>query len=287
MKNKHIKQLISAIAIASALNVSVFGAQNNHDGMQMGEDMQMQGGTAPADARDPHAYADGNTLTTGPYSQSGPRQLKLADEHYFWSMIGDRFEYSESSENTVFDFQGRYGTTYDHFVVKAEGEIADNRVEETQIDLLWSHAANAYFDAQLGLRQDLYDEGSERTWLAIGVQGLAPYWFELDVTAYLGDNERTALAIEAEYELLLTQRLILQPRTELSLYGKDDPDNGVGSGLSNLSLGLRLRYEITRQFAPYLGVQWSSDYGSTADYTSAAGNKVSDTSIIAGLKFWF
>ena len=89
----------------------------------------------------------------------------------------------------------------------------------------------------------------------MGVQGLAPYWFELDVAAYVGEDGRTAFTAQAEYELLLTQKLILQPRAELNLYGKDDLDNGLGSGLSDLALGLRLRYEFNRQFAPYIGVE--------------------------------
>ena len=221
------------------------------------------------------------------YAQSGPRQLKLADEHSFWAVLGDRFEYQEDSETTVYDLQAWYGTTYDRLVIKAEGDIADGTLEESSTDLLWGHALNAYFDTQLGLRFDQYNEGKDRQWLALGLQGLAPYWFELDVTAYVGNNGRTALAAEAEYELLLTQRLILQPRAELNLYGKDDPENGLGSGLSDLALGVRLRYEFSRQFAPYIGVEWTSTYGDTADYRRAAGDDRSDTQIVAGLRFWF
>ncbi|MCK5791466.1 MAG: copper resistance protein B [Ketobacter sp.] len=249
--------------------------------------MNAQGGSAPADARDPHAYSDGFSLTSGPYAQSGPRQLKLADEHSFWAVLGDRFEYQEDSENTVYDLQAWYGTTYDRLVIKAEGDFADGILEESSTDLLWGHALNAYFDTQPGVRLDQYDEGKDRQWLALGLQGLAPYWFELDVTAYVGDNGRTALAAEAEYELLLTQRLILQPRAELNLYGKDDPENGLGSGLSDLALGVRLRYEFSRQFAPYIGVEWTGTFGDTADYRRAAGENDSDTQIVAGLRFWF
>ena len=249
--------------------------------------MQMQGGSAPKDARDPHTYSDGFTLTEGPYSQSGPRQLKLADEHLFWSVLADRFEYNEANDSAVFDLQGWYGTTYDRFVIKAEGDITDNRLEESQTDLLWSHAITPYFDTQFGVRLDQYDEGHNRQWLAFGVQGLAPYWFELDVAGYLGESGRTALTVEAEYELLLTQRLIIQPRAELTLYSKKDPDNNLGSGLSDLSIGLRLRYEISRQFAPYIGVEWVDSYGETADYRQAAGQDVSDTQFVAGLRFLF
>ncbi len=281
MKLKIMNRLTAVVLSVGTLQINYALAQMDHG------EMQMQGGTAPADARDPHAYSDGNTLTGGPYAQSGPRQLKMADEHAFWAVLGDRFEYQEDSETTVYDLQAWYGTTYDRFVVKAEGDITDGRLEESSTDLLWGYALNAYFDTQLGVRLDQYDESKDRQWLAMGIQGLAPYWFELDVTAYVGDNGRTALAAEAEYELLLTQRLILQSRAELNLYGKDDPENDLGSGLSDLALGLRLRYEFSRQFAPYIGVEWTSAFGDTADYRRATGEDRSDTQIFAGLRFWF
>lgn len=281
MRLATMKILTTVVFAVSALQTNTLLAQMDHG------DIQMQGGSAPADARNPDAYSDGYTLTAGPYAQPGPRQLKLADEHAFWAVLGDRLEYQEGSENTVYDLQAWYGTTYNRFVIKAEGDIADSSLEESSTDLLWGNALNAYFDTQLGVRLGQYDEGKNRQWLALGIQGLAPYWFELDATAYVGDGGRTAIKVEAEYELLLMQRLILQPRAELNLYGKDDPHNGLGSGLSDLSLGLRLRYEITRQFAPYIGVEWTSAYGDTADYRRAAGNKTSDTQLVAGLRFWF
>lgn len=281
MRLNTVKYLTTLVVIVGALQVNTALAQMDHG------DMQMQGGSAPADARDPHAYSDGYTLTEGPYAQPGPRQLKLADEHAFWSVLGDRLEYQEDSDSTVYDIQAWYGTTYNRFVIKAEGDIADGTLEESSTELLWGHALNAYFDTQFGVRLDQYDEGKDRQWLAIGMQGLAPYWFELDVTAYVGDDGRTALSAEAEYELLLTQRLILQPRAELNLYGKDDLDNRLGSGLSDLALGLRLRYEFSRQFSPYIGVEWTDTYGDTVDYRRAAGEDTSGTQFVAGLRFWF
>ncbi|WP_374962469.1 copper resistance protein B [Spongiibacter tropicus] len=281
MRLNTVKYLTTLVFIVGALQVNTVLAQMDHG------EMQMQGGKAPADARDPHAYSDGYTLTEGPYAQPGPRQLKLADEHAFWSVLGDRLEYQEDSDSTVYDVQAWYGTTYNRFVIKAEGDIADGTLEESSTDLLWGHALNAYFDTQLGVRLDQYNEGKDRQWLAIGIQGLAPYWFELDVTAYVSDDGRTALSAEAEYELLLTQRLILQPRAELNLYGKDDLDNRLGEGLSDLAVGLRLRYEFSRQFAPYIGVEWTDTYGDTADYRRAAGEDTSGTQFVAGLRFWF
>jgi len=249
--------------------------------------MRMQGGKAPHDARDPHAYSDGYTLTEGPYALPGPRVLKLADEHRFHALLGDRLEYDVDNDVGLFDLQGWYGTTYNRLVVKLEGETEQNRLEESQAELLWGHAINAWFDTQLGVRLDQYDEGKSREWLAVGIQGLAPYWFELDITGYLGESGRTALSLEAEYEFLLTQKWMLQPRAEVSFYDKDDEANGLASGLTEGELGLRLRYEFTRQFAPYVGIEWDRKFGDTADIARAAGNDDSETRYVAGLKFWF
>jgi copper resistance protein B len=260
----------------------------NHDAMQMDHgDMQMQGGKAPADARDPHAYSSGYTLTDGPYGMADSRHLKHAIEHPMWSIMADRLEYDVDTDAVVFDMQAWYGTTYDKLVVKTEGHISDGKLEESQTDLLWGHAIAAYWDSQLGARLDQYADGESRQWLALGVQGLAPYWFEVDLTAYVGSNGRTALAAEAEYELLLTQRLILQGRAEATAYGKDDAINAIGKGLASLSAGLRLRYEFSRQIAPYVGIEWSSKYGNTADLARLHGEATEDTAVVAGIRFWF
>ena len=251
-------------------------------------DMKMQGGPAPADARDPHAYAGGYTLDGGQYALAGPRQLSLADEHSFGTLLVDRLERvdTRAATSTAFDVQAWFGRNYDRFVLKAEGDYADGRLEEARTELLWGHAVASYWDAQLGLRHDT-GEGPDRTWLAVGVQGLAPYWFELDATAYVGAAGRTALRVEAEYELPLTQRLVLQPRGEINLYGKKDEANGLGSGLADASIGVRLRYEISRRFAPYVGVAWGNKFGQTADLARAEGAPTRETRWVAGLRFWF
>ncbi len=279
MNIKTIKIVIFTAAIYLQINPAL--AEMDHG------DMQMQGGSAPADARDPHAYADGNTLTVGAYVRTGSPPLKLADEHTFWSVMGERFEYQKDDDITLFDLQAWYGKTYNRFLVKTEGELHKGRLEESSTDLLWSHAVSAYFNTQIGLRLDQFDEGQNQQWLAFGLAGLAPYWFELDMTAYLEIDGQTALSAEAEYELLLTQKLILQPQGGLTLYGKNDPEHGAGSGLSNITLGLRLRYEYTRQFAPYIGVEWINTYGNTAGFRRDAGLSRSNSQMVAGLRFWF
>ncbi len=249
--------------------------------------MQPQGGSAPKDARDPHAYSAGTTLTEGPYALEGNERLTLADEHPFYALLGDRLEYNEQANAGVFDLQAWYGTTFDRLVIKTEGDFSEGSIEEHQPDILWGHAVSAFWDTQAGVRLDYNKEGENRQWLAFGLQGLAPYWFELDMTAYVGERGNTAFTLEAEYELLLTQKLIIQPRAEITLYGKNDKQNELGSGLSSSAIGFRVRYEFTRQFAPYIGVEWSNKFGNTADYATSSGQSSNNTAFVAGIKFWF
>ncbi|NDP48498.1 MAG: copper resistance protein B [Sulfuriferula multivorans] len=256
-------------------------------GMDQG-DMQMQGGSAPPDARDPHAYSGGNTLDTGDYALPPSQRLRMADEHNFGSLLIDRLErsYGRDSNSTAYDAQGWYGSTYNRLVVKAEGDVSKGQMQEARTELLWGHAIATFWDTQLGVRFD-NGVGPDRGWLAFGVQGLAPYWFEVDATAYVGDQGRTAFRLGAEYELLLTQKLILQPRVELNVYGKSDTERGLGSGLAESQAGLRLRYEFTRQFAPYIGVERVSKFGQTAKLAREDGEKDGETRWVAGVRFWF
>lgn len=249
--------------------------------------MQMQGGTAPAGARDPNAYSNGYTRSSGPYAMG--YGLKLADQKAFAGLLLDRLEWQRSDGNSSGDYDGMawYGTSYNRAVLKGEGEIAHGKLQDARTELLWGHAVAAYWDTQVGVRIDSASEGPNRNWLAFGVQGTAPYWFELEATAYVGDQGRTALRLSAEYELLLTQKLILQPRFETNLYGKTDVANGIGSGLSDIEAGVRLRYEFSRQFAPYIGVSWNGKFGRTADLAKESGQDKRDTRFVAGVRFWF
>ena len=241
----------------------------------------MQGGSAPSDARDPHAYSRGQDF--GPI----PRP-HLADEHLFGSLLVDRLEWVRTRDNTSteYDLQAWYGRDYDRAVLKAEGDHDGGKLQKARTELLWSHALTAYWNTQLGVR---HDSGihPDRNWLAFGIQGLSPYWFEVDATAYVGSNGRSALRLAAEYELLLTQRLILQPRVEAEINGKRDAARELGSGLSNLTAGLRLRYEIRRELAPYLGIERAAKFGGTTDYVREAGEAARETRLVAGLRFWF
>lgn len=250
--------------------------------------MQMQGGSAPSDARDPHAYSGGFTLQTGPYALEGIPRLRLADETAFGSILFDNFEAVRSGGNNsaAYGVLARFGRDYDKLILKAEGEVASGKLQDARTEALWSHAVSTFWDTQLGVRHDS-GTGPNRTWLVFGVQGLAPYWFDVDAAAYVGSGGRTALRIGAEYELLVTQRLIVQPRIEANLYGKSDADRGIGKGFSSLTTGVRVRYEFSRKFAPYVGVEWANRLGQTADLMRAAGEPTRNTRYVAGVRFWF
>lgn len=259
-------------------------------GMDSMQGMEMSN-TPPSDARDPHAYANGMTLDSGAFALPGPRQLIMADEHMFWAVTFDRFEYADGLSSGLdnvsqYDAQAWYGNSYERLVIKAEGEFVDNKLAESETQILWGHAISTFWDSQIGLRFDS-SEGPSRQWLTFGVQGLAPYWFEVDASLSIGAEGRSVFNMEAEYELLITQRLVLQPRFALSAYGKDDVEVGVGKGLSSLITGIRLRYEFSRQFAPYVGVEWTGLYGNTADFSKAEGLPSRQTQWVAGLRFWF
>lgn len=255
-------------------------AQMAEEVMPMGSMGSMQGGPPPPDARDPHAYADGFDF--------GPYKLELADTHSLGSLLVDNLETvrSDGNSSTAYDLQAWFGRPYDRLVFKAEGDIDGNQLQEARSELLWGHAIAAYWDGQIGLRYDS-GEGPNRNWLAFGVQGLAPYWFEVDATGYIGESGRTALRLDASYELLFTQKIILQPRIEANAYGQGDRERGLGSGLADLSVQLRLRYEIGREFAPYIGVEWVRLFGKTEEFARAAGEDANDVRFVAGLRFWF
>jgi len=203
-------------------------------------------------------------------------------------VLFDQLEWQGGDGATVlnWDTNGWVGRDVNRFWFRTEGEGDDDRLENAQAHALYGRAIHPWWDIVAGLRQDL-GPGPDRTWAAFGIQGLAPYWFEVEATGYLGAGGRTHFRLEAEYELLLTNRLVLQPLTELEIYGKSDPELDIGAGLSSLDVGLRVRYEIRREFAPYVGVTWNRRFFGTADRAAAAGEDISTTRLALGLRLWF
>ncbi|MET3930017.1 copper resistance protein B [Lysobacter sp. OAE881] len=203
-------------------------------------------------------------------------------------VIFDRLEAVDldHGRGEAWEAQAWIGSDLNRLLLRSEGERERGHTEAADLEVLYGRSVTPWWDVVAGLKHD-FKPGRSRDWAAFGVQGLAPYKFEVSATAYLGESGATAATVEAEYEVLLTNRLILQPRVEVEAFGKDDPTRGIGSGLSTVEAGLRLRYEFTRRFAPYIGVAWERAYGGTADHRRDDGEAVEDTHLVAGVRLWF
>ncbi len=190
------------------------------------------------------------------------------------------------------DVQFWYGNDLNRLWIKSQGEgTFGGSVESAEVQALWSRAINPWFDLQAGVRHD-FRPSPQRQYLVLGIQGLAPYWFEIDAAMFLSNKGDLSARFEAEYDQRITQRLILQPRVEADFALQDVPEIGVGSGLSTAELGLRLRYEFfpassPAVIAPYVGVQYERAFGDTADFRRAAGDRVGGWSLVMGVRTWF
>jgi len=206
--------------------------------------------------------------------------------NYF--VLFDQLEWQTGSGADAFswDTKGWIGQDRNRFWFRAEGERADGRTEDAQVNLLYGRAIARWWDVTAGVRIDALPD-TPRTALALGVQGLAPYWFEVEASAYIEPSGRSHVRVETEYELLITNRLVLQPLAEFEIYGRADRERLIGTGLSTGELGLRLRYEFKREFAPYVGVVWERRFFGSADLARAAGEDVAGTRLAIGLRTWF
>jgi len=204
-------------------------------------------------------------------------------------LLVDRLEarIQDGRDGYAWDAEAWHGGDIDKIWLKTEGEGAfGGAIEAAEVQALWSHAIGPFFDLQAGLRYDIRPR-PDRGHLVLGVQGLAPYWFEVDAAAFLSENGDLTARVEGEYDQRITQRLILQPRVEFDLAAQDVPELGIGSGLSTAELGLRLRYQIEPRFAPYVGVEYERAFGGTADFRRAAGDEVGGFGLLVGLRAWF
>lgn len=214
-------------------------------------------------------------------------QKTHGDYPLFWFQA-DRAELQirQGSDGYLWDMQGYYGGTTSRFWFKSEGEGSfGEAVEDAEFQALYARAFAPFFDLQAGIRQDL--AGPDTTHLVLGIQGLAPYVFELDGAVFVSHRGDVTARLEAELDQKITQRLILQPRAEINLSAQDIPQLGFGAGIDQIELGLRLRYEIRREFAPYFGIEQSWRVGNGADFARAQGEDVSVTSYVIGVRFWF
>jgi copper resistance protein B len=206
--------------------------------------------------------------------------------HYY--VLFDQLEWQSAEGGRAGSWanNGWVGGDINRFWFRTEGEGERSRLGTAQAHALYGRAFARWWDVVLGIRQD-FQPGPAQTWAVVGIQGLAPYWFDIEATAYVGASGRTHARFEAEYELLLTNRLILQPIAEFEIHGTSDRERGIGVGLSTIDAGIRLRYEIRREFAPYVGLVWSRKFFGTADFAREAGEEVGGTRLALGARMWF
>jgi copper resistance protein B len=224
---------------------------------------------------------------TGAPSEAAPFGAPVDDQHVWFHVIFEQLEGRFGSESSFrWDGEAWTGTDRHRLWIKSEGELENGKVAGGQHQILYDTPISTYFDLQAGLRYDL-DQNPGRGWAALGVEGLAPLFFHVSATAYASDRGHFAAKFFGAYDLLITQRLILQPMAELNLYTKEDPKRLVGSGFSDLDLGLRLRYEISRKFAPYVGIAYEKKFGQTGRLAAAADEQTDALRFTAGVRTWF
>jgi copper resistance protein B len=214
----------------------------------------------------------------------------VEDNQIFAHVLFDQLEGRSNGSNNMlrWDAEGWAGTDTNRVVFKSEGFSNNGTVSDGDHEVLYDRPIprTRYFDLQAGVRADL-DSGPSRVWAAFGAEGMAPYFFHFAPTVYVRDGGNVAARVAGSYDLLITQRLILQPEVELNFYNKDDPARGIGSGLSDLDAGVRLRYEISRKFAPYVGFAYCGKFGNSAQYARKFGEATSAPSLVFGIRVWY
>lgn len=300
-----------ALALAFVATPALAQHEHHHD-MPMPAEPASSDPVASEPAPDPHAghepgVVDPPVAPPPPEAEAGPpyaadtlfgtpamadARQQLQREHggiVSSKLMIDRLEasFGKGRDGYAWDAEGWYGGDIDRLRITTEGEGRfDASPEHAEVQALWSHAIDPWFNLQAGVRQDLGD-GPDRTHAVIGILGLAPYWIEGQAALFLSGKGDVTARLELEYDLRLTRQLILQPRTELNFAAQDIPESGIGSGLSTADIGLRLRYEFIPEFAPYIGLSYASSFGDTSDFRRAEQERTHGFAFLSGLRAWF
>lgn len=299
MKTSFPARLHLACAVALLAGTSVPAFAQHHDHAQHAPPPEEP--AAKQDAHAQHAQHDHAAMSASPapVPPVTAEDLKAAfpaiDHHamqhapaFNSKVTFNRLEVWDADEGTGEAWEGSawFGTDTDRLWLRSEGERVGGHAESADLEVLYGRSVSPWWDVVAGVKQD-FKPGDARTWAAVGVQGMAPYRFEVSATAYVGEGGQVAANIEAEYTLRITNRLILQPLAEVDLAARDDIEYGIASGFTSIETGLRLRYEVTRRFAPYVGVVHERALGDTADLKRSAGESTRDTRVVAGIRTWF
>jgi len=272
---------ITTVFVSSYVPMTVIAAE-----MEAMESISKQESAISTEARDPNAYSGG-------YEYRGMGGWEETDEIAFSKVIFDQLEYRNNDGEDIlrWDIQGWRGTDFNKLWLKFEGENgASSNAADLELQALYSRAIAAFWDFQIGVRYDLAinpDSTDDRLFAVLGFQGLAPYWFDLEPALFISEDSDVSARLTTTYDLLFTQRLILQPRFEINVAASEVRKFGVGKGVNDVQLGLRLRYEIRREVAPYIGLSWTRQLGDTEDLARANGEGVNDITVVAGVRIWF
>jgi len=268
----------------SAHQAPAADAHAGHDGPA--SDGDIPAGTAPSIPADHAADAFYNSAEM---ARARAAMLKESGGMAFSQLMLDRLEYrmGKGADGYHWEGEGWIGGDINRFAFKTEGEGAfGGPLERAEVQALYSRAIDPWFNLEAGVRHDIRPD-PRRTYAVVGIEGLAPYWFEVSAQAFLSNRGDAHLRLEGSYDQRISQRLILQPAAEINVAAQDVPELGIGSGVSDVELGLRLRYEFAREFAPYVGVNWERKLGDTARFARADGERASATSLVMGVRFWF
>ncbi|AFC86106.1 copper resistance protein B [Frateuria aurantia] len=214
--------------------------------------------------------------------------MAMGDAPWLGMFLANELEWigTPQGPQAAWDVEGWAGTPTRRLWVESEGESSSRQGSSARTELLFDQAMSRFWDWRAGYRVDA-GGGPSRSWLAGGIQGLAPYWFEIEAMAYVSSQGRVAFRFEARYDMLLTQRLILSPKFETQVYSRADPRRELGGGLSDANLGLRLRYEFSRKFAPYIGVGWDQRFGATGSWARRDQVRLRGIEWMTGVRLWF
>lgn len=251
------------------------------EAQESGEQPEGQERTEPATPIPPITDAD----RASAFSDVESHHLR-GDDVFAFALLEQLEWQGGSTDGLNWDATAWVGGVRNRLWFRTEGQAEGGDLADAEAHVLYGRAVARWWDVVVGVRQDVRP-GPAQSWAAVGVQGLAPYWFELEMTGYISDRGQTAARLEADYELLFTNRLILRPRVELNLYGKRHAARGIGAGLATTDAGLRLRYEFRRELAPYIGVSWHKMYGETRDLAERAGTPGSQVQLVVGARLWY
>ena len=286
----------AAVLLLAAVSAPAVAQEMDHGGMAMPQDdhsahqVQADDGIPKGEAPPvPTDHAAEAFYAPAGIASARAAMLRESGGMTFSRFMLDRLEYraDKGADGYYWEGEGWVGGDINRFAFKTKGEGAiGGSLERAEVQALYSRAIDPWFNLEAGVRHDIRPD-PQRTYAVVGIEGLAPYWFEVSAQAFLSDRGDAHVRLEGNYDQRITQRLILQPAAELNFAAQDVPELGIGSGLSEIELGLRLRYEVAREFAPYAGINWERKLGDTARFARSDGERASAASLVMGVRFWF